>query len=337
MSRLPYRTDASETRSIVLDSFESGSWSLLVQHSTVPSSTYSFDEVGTSRCDVPARAIAGGIGAANASHQMQRIATLHAARTAHRAIPTTPRRFLRIAETGRRAGFTLVELLTVIAIIAVLVTLLTTGLTSAKRKARQAACTSNLRQISLALNMYLDDLTKRPHDLGSLVTSKYLPAPAALRCPEDKTGNWGGLVENPFPLAMAVTAIAAPAIDSMAAVAAPPSTPPSNPVETPVSVTYSYLHPLPWEDSAWDRLVKIQSGPGVAVCQLHGLGKPNLSSPSMRDFEGLILRARLDGAVVRRQVYWDQNPEPARSAFGALSPTSNVDYPWRLFTDEPPP
>jgi prepilin-type N-terminal cleavage/methylation domain-containing protein len=237
---------------------------------------------------------------------------------------------------GRNPGFTLVELLTVIAIIAVLATLLMTALTSAKRKARQAACTSNLRQISLALNMYLDDMAKRPADLPSLVTSKYLLAAGALRCPEDKTGNWGGLLENPSSPALPSSSfIAAPMTDTVGLAPSIPA--PMNSGPEPASIPYSYLHPLPWENWAWERLIKTPAGAGVAACQLHGIGKQNLNSPSIRDYEGLLLRAQLDGAVIRRQVYWDPSPEQARTAISAVSLEPNTNYPWRLFTDDPAP
>jgi prepilin-type N-terminal cleavage/methylation domain-containing protein/prepilin-type processing-associated H-X9-DG protein len=56
-----------------------------------------------------------------------------------------------------RKGFTLIELLVVVAIIAILAAILFPVFAQARESARKASCTSNLRQIGTATQMYLQD------------------------------------------------------------------------------------------------------------------------------------------------------------------------------------
>lgn len=59
--------------------------------------------------------------------------------------------------TRTSPGFTLIELLVVIAIISILASILTPAFSQAMEKARQVDCASNLRQMSMAIMMYMQD------------------------------------------------------------------------------------------------------------------------------------------------------------------------------------
>jgi prepilin-type N-terminal cleavage/methylation domain-containing protein len=56
-----------------------------------------------------------------------------------------------------RRGFTLVEMLVVIAVIGILAALLLSSLSAAKNSSRRTTCVNNLKQINLGVRMYADD------------------------------------------------------------------------------------------------------------------------------------------------------------------------------------
>jgi general secretion pathway protein G len=74
----------------------------------------------------------------------------------------------------RSAGFTLIELLTVIAILAILAGLLFPVFATARGKAREIACVSNLRQVGLAIRMYAQDYDEL-YPWAVDATDKYTP------------------------------------------------------------------------------------------------------------------------------------------------------------------
>ena len=103
-------------------------------------------------------------------------------------------------------AFTLVELLVVIGIIAVLIAILLPALNSARRQASMVQCQSNMKQVAMALMMYID-ANKGKHPpaavpgtavsgypngfwwANELVRGKYINAPNAYPAPGWSTGN----------------------------------------------------------------------------------------------------------------------------------------------------
>jgi prepilin-type N-terminal cleavage/methylation domain-containing protein/prepilin-type processing-associated H-X9-DG protein len=84
------------------------------------------------------------------------------------------------AKKLKARGFTLVELLVVIAIIGILVALLLPAIQYARESARSTQCKSNLRQIGLALDQYIDRQGSRgkfPDAAQVPTVTKKLPPP----------------------------------------------------------------------------------------------------------------------------------------------------------------
>ncbi len=139
---------------------------------------------------------------------------------------------------GFSKGFTLIELLVVIAIIAILAAILFPVFARAREKAKQSSCQSNLKQMGIAMLMYVQDYDERfmrsagyreptevlpegGHDYWWECIMPYMKNEQILACPSDTDTalRSGGQSSNAHDIDYAVNTFLA--YDEMARIATP--------------------------------------------------------------------------------------------------------------------
>src|SRR4051812_37446660 len=116
------------------------------------------------------------------------------------------------ARRNAKSGFTLIELLVVIAIIAILAAILFPVFAKVREKARQTTCSSNMKQLGLALTQYVQDNDEtfpwgqhgRTDGRGwAGAIYPYVKSVGMYKCPDDPTGNMtnvDGKAETDYPI-----------------------------------------------------------------------------------------------------------------------------------------
>ncbi len=93
---------------------------------------------------------------------------------------------------GRKvAGFTLIELLVVIAIIAVLLAILLPSYRKARERVRETICKSNLRNVGIAISMYLQGNEHRLADPANANGFLWYDSAGRVRKTSDNSAYWG--------------------------------------------------------------------------------------------------------------------------------------------------
>ncbi|HET6644670.1 MAG TPA: type II secretion system protein [Fimbriimonadales bacterium] len=166
----------------------------------------------------------------------------------------------------RSRAISLVEILAVVVIIAFLMAILLPVYQSARVKSKQPACTSNLRQIAAAWNIYLSSNDERwPNNFEEFVTKDAYPI---LACPADGLPHGANVQDT----------------DRMHA-----------------RVSYFYIWGLA---DFREKMLAADTDPGIVSCVMHGnLDEHSTTiSEARKDTEGTVLRLRKDGSVTIVQV-----------------------------------
>lgn len=198
-----------------------------------------------------------------------------------------------------RRGLSLVEVLVVVVIIALLAGLTLPALTAARQASKQTSCTSNLRQLGMALSMYVEEVGTWPQR-RALDCFEHSPSvQSILVCPSDGT-----------------RAFASKHMEC---------------IGQPSVVQTSYYSPFSKNPFLWQQLEEADANHGVAACRCHGSVRNVASAQggfchqAPFYYHKKVLTLRKDGSVKVRIV-------PDLTVGG--NPRFSM---WQLFTDVPVP
>lgn len=114
----------------------------------------------------------------------------------HRAALAKMQPACRVNPTARQRGFTLIEMMIVVAIIAILAAILIPNFTHARQQAATAACEANLKEIATALELYYTDHQSYPIGPKQQITPTTNPLSGYLnQVPEDPAAGAGKYYE----------------------------------------------------------------------------------------------------------------------------------------------
>ncbi len=198
----------------------------------------------------------------------------------------------------RFCGLTLIELLTVIVILALLIALLLPVILNARKRSYVGVCTSNLRQIYTAFDLYRQDYNNFASNITKLTL--YIKNKDVLKCPADPYKKLAGYIQ---------------------------SGPPNMLLET------SYFYFLPSVSPYLDILQEKDPSHGIIVCVLHGDRVPSVHEaqmwPAELIFLGKVSRLRVDGSI--KAAYAEM-----LCFVDAEGVRSEMRHPWYLYTDVRP-
>lgn len=195
-------------------------------------------------------------------------------------------------------GLTLIEILAVIVILALLIALLLPVVLNARKRSYVGVCTSNLRQLYTAFDLYRQDYNSFSKYITKL--TPYIKNKDVLKCPADPYKKLAGYIQ-------------------------------SGPLNMLLETSYFYF--LPSVSPYLETLQEKDSSHGIIVCVLHGDRVAWVNdvqgAPAELIFLGKVLRLRVDGSV--KAAYAE-----LLCFVDANGARSEMRHPWYLYTDVRP-